>query len=133
MGVCPLTWPGCDPQSHVCSHLLPRVRWYHGHLSGKEAEKLLLEKGRPGSFLVRESQSKPGDFVLSVLTKQPDKEDHRPPVTHIMIRFQVGGEARAGAGLRGGSSGQAPHCRPTARWEVRRGRRGAVRLPQRPG
>ncbi|KAM5267015.1 tyrosine-protein phosphatase non-receptor type 11-like isoform 9-T9 [Hipposideros larvatus] len=65
-------------------------RWYHGHLSGKEAEKLLLEKGRPGSFLVRESQSKPGDFVLSVLTKQPDKEDHRPPVTHIMIRFQMG-------------------------------------------
>uniref|UniRef100_A0A8C2TG71 protein-tyrosine-phosphatase n=1 Tax=Coturnix japonica TaxID=93934 RepID=A0A8C2TG71_COTJA len=41
-------------------------RWYHGHLTGKEAEKLLTEKGKPGSFLVRESQSKPGDFVLSV-------------------------------------------------------------------
>uniref|UniRef100_A0A8C3JZT3 protein-tyrosine-phosphatase n=1 Tax=Calidris pygmaea TaxID=425635 RepID=A0A8C3JZT3_9CHAR len=40
-------------------------RWYHGHLTGKEAEKLLTEKGKPGSFLVRESQSKPGDFVLS--------------------------------------------------------------------
>uniref|UniRef100_A0A7N5J9Y4 protein-tyrosine-phosphatase n=1 Tax=Ailuropoda melanoleuca TaxID=9646 RepID=A0A7N5J9Y4_AILME len=41
-------------------------RWYHEHLSGKEAEQLLMEKGRPGTFLVRESQSKPGDFVLSV-------------------------------------------------------------------
>ncbi|KAF6198614.1 hypothetical protein GE061_008366 [Apolygus lucorum] len=63
-------------------------RWFHGHLSGKEAEKLILEKGKNGSFLVRESQSKPGDFVLSVRTD--DK------VTHVMIRchdykYDVGG------------------------------------------
>lgn len=55
-----------------------RSRWFHGHLSGKEAEKLILEKGKNGSFLVRESQSMPGDFVLSVRTD--DK------VTHVMIR-----------------------------------------------
>nr|CAD7202353.1 unnamed protein product [Timema douglasi] len=55
-------------------------RWFHGHLSGKEAEKLILEKGKNGSFLVRESQSKPGDYVLSVRT------DDR--VTHVMIRCQ---------------------------------------------
>lgn len=58
-----------------------RCRWFHGHLSGKEAEKLILERGKNGSFLVRESQSKPGDFVLSVRTD--DK------VTHVMIRTQV--------------------------------------------
>uniref|UniRef100_A0A2I3FRY6 protein-tyrosine-phosphatase n=1 Tax=Nomascus leucogenys TaxID=61853 RepID=A0A2I3FRY6_NOMLE len=28
-------------------------RWFHGHLSGKEAEKLLTEKGKHGSFLLR--------------------------------------------------------------------------------
>ncbi|MCL4127450.1 UNVERIFIED_CONTAM: hypothetical protein GTU68_054742, partial [Idotea baltica] len=55
-------------------------RWFHGHLSGREAEKLILEKGKNGSFLVRESQSKPGGYVLSVRTD--DK------VTHVMIRFQ---------------------------------------------
>ncbi|XP_014483754.1 PREDICTED: tyrosine-protein phosphatase corkscrew-like isoform X2 [Dinoponera quadriceps] len=55
-------------------------RWFHGHLSAKEAERLMLERGKNGSFLVRESQSKPGDFVLSVRT------DDR--VTHVMIRFQ---------------------------------------------
>ncbi|XP_043919015.1 tyrosine-protein phosphatase non-receptor type 11-like, partial [Protopterus annectens] len=67
-------------------------RWYHGHLSGKEAEKLLIDKGKPGSFLVRESQSKPGDFVLSVLTSEEKLEngDRRPKVTHVMIRFQDG-------------------------------------------
>ncbi|KAB7496168.1 Tyrosine-protein phosphatase non-receptor type 11 [Armadillidium nasatum] len=63
-------------------------RWFHGHLSGREAEKLILEKGKNGSFLVRESQSKPGGYVLSVRTD--DK------VTHVMIRcennkYDVGG------------------------------------------
>ncbi|XP_037937457.1 tyrosine-protein phosphatase corkscrew [Teleopsis dalmanni] len=55
-------------------------RWFHGNLSGKEAEKLILERGKNGSFLVRESQSKPGDFVLSV--RADDK------VTHVIIRWQ---------------------------------------------
>ncbi|KAL7743428.1 hypothetical protein ACLKA6_018570 [Drosophila palustris] len=55
-------------------------KWFHGNLSGKEAEKLILERGKNGSFLVRESQSKPGDFVLSVRT------EHN--VTHVMIRWQ---------------------------------------------
>ncbi|KAK3105116.1 hypothetical protein FSP39_017556 [Pinctada imbricata] len=54
-------------------------RWFHGHISGKEAEKVLMEKGKNGSYLVRESQSKPGDFVLSV--RCDDK------VTHVMICF----------------------------------------------
>ncbi|KAG5674095.1 hypothetical protein PVAND_004081 [Polypedilum vanderplanki] len=55
-------------------------RWFHGNLSGRDAEKLILERGRNGSFLVRESQSKPGDYVLSV--RNDDK------VTHVMIRWQ---------------------------------------------
>uniref|UniRef100_A0A1Q3FVE6 protein-tyrosine-phosphatase n=1 Tax=Culex tarsalis TaxID=7177 RepID=A0A1Q3FVE6_CULTA len=67
--------------------------WFHGNLSGKEAERLILERGKNGSFLVRESQSKPGDFVLSVRTE--DK------VTHVMIRwhenkYDVGGGQQFG-------------------------------------
>lgn len=66
-------------------------RWFHGHLSGREAEKLLTEKGKNGSFLVRESQSHPGDFVLSVRTgdDKTDSTDSKPKVTHVMIRCQV--------------------------------------------
>lgn len=67
-------------------------RWFHGHLSGREAEKLLTEKGKNGSFLVRESQSHPGDFVLSVRTgddKTDTSSDSKPKVTHVMIRCQV--------------------------------------------
>ena len=65
-------------------------RWFHGPLSGKEAEKLLMEKGKHGSFLVRESQRYPGDFVLSVVTGD-DKwksNDGKSKVSHVMIRCQ---------------------------------------------
>ncbi|CAG9091930.1 unnamed protein product [Plutella xylostella] len=63
-------------------------RWYHGQLTAKEAERMMLENGKNGSFLVRESQSQPGDFVVSVRTR-----DH---VTHIIIRrhgglYDIGG------------------------------------------
>ena len=41
-------------------------RWFHGKVTGFDAETLLLERGFDGSFLVRPSQSNPGDFTLSV-------------------------------------------------------------------
>ncbi|XP_052002954.1 tyrosine-protein phosphatase non-receptor type 6-like isoform X2 [Xyrauchen texanus] len=70
-------------------------RWYHGHLSGPNAEKLLRERDEPGTFLVRESLSKPGDFVLSVLTDDQTSAGRR--VSHIKImcnndRYTVGGK-----------------------------------------
>ena len=65
-------------------------RWFHGSLSGPDAERLLLDKGKNGSFLVRESQSKPGDYVLSV--RADDK------VTHVMIRQQPNGKCDVGGG-----------------------------------
>eukprot|EP00042_Codosiga_hollandica_P055939 m.794023 g.794023 ORF g.794023 m.794023 type:complete len:597 (+) comp59236_c0_seq3:99-1889(+) len=63
-------------------------RWFHGQLSGKDSEKLLVEQAQDGGFLVRASQSKPGDFVLSVRCN--DK------ISHVMIRnknnkYDVGG------------------------------------------
>uniref|UniRef100_A0A8C6P1F2 protein-tyrosine-phosphatase n=1 Tax=Nothobranchius furzeri TaxID=105023 RepID=A0A8C6P1F2_NOTFU len=77
-------------------------RWYHGHLSGKDAEKLLTDKGKAGSFLVRESQSQPGDFVLSVLTNEEkhDNVDRKTKVTHVMIRCQKDGKYDVGGGER---------------------------------
>ncbi|XP_034266893.1 tyrosine-protein phosphatase non-receptor type 6 isoform X1 [Pantherophis guttatus] len=82
-------------------------RWYHGHLSGPAAEALLQAKTAPWTFLVRESLSKPGDFVLSVLTDQPKPRtdvtgahsQERLKVTHIKImcekgQYTIGGTAR---------------------------------------
>ncbi|XP_023559456.1 tyrosine-protein phosphatase non-receptor type 6 isoform X3 [Octodon degus] len=61
-------------------------RWYHGHMSGMQAEALLQAKSEPWTFLVRESLSQPGDFVLSVLNDQPKAGVGSPlKVTHIKI------------------------------------------------
>ncbi|XP_048006504.1 tyrosine-protein phosphatase corkscrew-like [Leguminivora glycinivorella] len=55
-------------------------KWFHGVMSAKEAEQLIMEKGKNGSYLVRESQAHPGEFVLSVRA--------RGRVSHVMIRRQ---------------------------------------------
>lgn len=68
--------------------VLSCLRWYHGHLSGPNAEKLLTARDDPGTFLVRESLSKPGDFVLSVLTDEVSKTGQKR-VSHIKIMCQV--------------------------------------------
>ncbi|XP_069769297.1 tyrosine-protein phosphatase non-receptor type 6-like, partial [Narcine bancroftii] len=65
-------------------------RWYHGHLSGTVAESLLAEKQVPWTFLVRESLSQPGDFVISVTTdvEREVEGTNRLKVTHIKIMFK---------------------------------------------
>ncbi|XP_030030123.2 tyrosine-protein phosphatase corkscrew isoform X2 [Manduca sexta] len=55
-------------------------KWFHGVMSAKEAEHLIMEKGKNGSFLVRESLAHPGEYVLSVRV--------RGRVSHVMIRRQ---------------------------------------------
>uniref|UniRef100_A0AAR2LQJ6 protein-tyrosine-phosphatase n=1 Tax=Pygocentrus nattereri TaxID=42514 RepID=A0AAR2LQJ6_PYGNA len=64
-------------------------RWYHGHLSGPSAEKLLRERDESGTFLVRESLSNPGDFVLSALTDEVSNSGRR--VSHIKIMYSHNG------------------------------------------
>uniref|UniRef100_A0A3P8X2G6 protein-tyrosine-phosphatase n=1 Tax=Cynoglossus semilaevis TaxID=244447 RepID=A0A3P8X2G6_CYNSE len=64
-------------------------RWFHGHLSGTNAEKMLGTRDEPGTFLVRESLSEPGDFVLSALTDGISKSGGRR-VSHIKIKCQNG-------------------------------------------
>lgn len=53
-------------------------RWYHGRIDGKTAEGL-LHRGQKNTFLVRESISKPGSFVISVKTSDTE-------VTHVMVQ-----------------------------------------------
>jgi len=48
--------------------------WFHGRIKRTDAEKILLLNGHHGSFLIRESESKPGDYSLSV--KEGDGVKH---------------------------------------------------------
>ncbi|KAL9957084.1 hypothetical protein ACROYT_G038676 [Oculina patagonica] len=40
--------------------------WFHGKITRAQAEELLLKQKIDGAFLIRESESTPGDFSLSV-------------------------------------------------------------------
>ncbi|RNA26896.1 tyrosine- phosphatase corkscrew isoform X2 [Brachionus plicatilis] len=55
-------------------------RYFHGAISGQEATKLLQDKGKPGSYLVRESRSEPQNYVLCVRC-----ENNR--VVHLIIKY----------------------------------------------
>ena len=56
-----------------------RRDWFHGSMGREEAESVLKEHGfTEGLFLVRESSTSIGDFVLSVV--------HEGDVIHYQIR-----------------------------------------------
>jgi tyrosine-protein phosphatase non-receptor type 11 len=57
-------------------------RYYHGCISGTDATNLLLEKAKPGSYLVRESRSDPQNYVLCVRC-----ENNK--IVHLIISFTV--------------------------------------------
>jgi hypothetical protein len=40
--------------------------WFHGRIKRQEAEKILLQRSVNGGFLLRESESTPGEYSLSV-------------------------------------------------------------------
>lgn len=42
--------------------------WFHGKITRKQAQEGLLQVQHEGAFLIRESESSPGDFSLSVRT-----------------------------------------------------------------
>lgn len=41
-------------------------QWYHGRITRANAEEILTKQPHNGAFLIRESESTPGDFSLSV-------------------------------------------------------------------
>uniref|UniRef100_A0A671YCS3 RAS p21 protein activator 1 n=1 Tax=Sparus aurata TaxID=8175 RepID=A0A671YCS3_SPAAU len=52
----------------VCLSVLLFFRWYHGKLDRTIAEERLRQARNPGSYLIRESDRRPGSFVLSFLS-----------------------------------------------------------------
>lgn len=41
-------------------------RWYSGRISRQLAEEILMKRNHLGAFLIRESESSPGEFSVSV-------------------------------------------------------------------
>eukprot|EP00050_Salpingoeca_kvevrii_P021428 m.110437 g.110437 ORF g.110437 m.110437 type:complete len:506 (+) comp9340_c0_seq2:147-1664(+) len=66
---------GYIPSNYVAKiQSIEAEEWYHGRIKRGEAEKILLNNAQPGGFLIRESESKPGDYSLSV--READNVKH---------------------------------------------------------
>ena len=63
-------------------------RWFHGSITGREAEALLLDKGQEGSYLIRASTHSPGNYVLSA---RINGEIAHVIIHHQDSNFSVGG------------------------------------------
>ncbi|XP_051634872.1 GRB2-related adapter protein isoform X2 [Manacus candei] len=59
---------GCPRESRAARVAQPGVppRWYAGRISRQLAEKQLLKRNHVGAFLIRDSESTPGEFSISV-------------------------------------------------------------------
>lgn len=58
---------GYIPSNYVApAASLKSEEWFFGPIKRVDAEKMLLMHGESGSFLIRESESKPGDYSLSL-------------------------------------------------------------------
>lgn len=56
-----------DTSSNTIFTAPPENQWYHGRLDRFTAEERLWDATKMGSYLVRESDRKPGSYVLSYL------------------------------------------------------------------
>lgn len=57
--------PVCPGYPLTLGDLLAR-RWFFGKIPRAKAEEILNKQRHDGAFLIRESESAPGDFSLSV-------------------------------------------------------------------
>ncbi|XP_026994157.2 ras GTPase-activating protein 1 isoform X1 [Tachysurus fulvidraco] len=58
-----------EEEAVFCLSAPPTNQWYHGKLDRTIAEERLRKAKTPGSYLIRESDRRPGSFVLSFLSK----------------------------------------------------------------
>lgn len=82
--------PSALPTAHVSESAPANERWFAGRMPRGKADQL-LEAASPGTYLIRESDSRPGDYSLSVVYGA---------VKHIKInrrgiKYEVAPDARA--------------------------------------
>lgn len=69
-------------------HAPSETQWYHGRLDRYQAEERLWEASKLGSYLVRESDRKPGSYVLSYLGRTGINHFR---ITAVCGDFYIGG------------------------------------------
>ncbi|XP_026480946.1 tyrosine-protein kinase SRK2-like [Ctenocephalides felis] len=89
---------GYVPKHYVAPFNSPQKDWFFGNLTPRQAKKLLMKSKYPkGTFLVRNSQSKPSNYVLSIKKGSPCEGYY---VRHIRIKpygehsFHIGSDKK---------------------------------------
>ncbi|XP_014294601.1 ras GTPase-activating protein 1 [Halyomorpha halys] len=81
-----------DPEEIVGNETVPNAppetQWYHGRLDRYTSEERLCQAAKMGSYLVRESDRKPGSYVLSYLGKTGINHFR---ITAVCGDFYIGG------------------------------------------
>lgn len=78
---------GYAPSSYLVEkspNSLETYEWYNKNISRDKAEKLLLDTGKEGAFMVRDSRT-PGTYTVSVFTKAIISENN-PCIKHYHIK-----------------------------------------------
>ncbi|XP_030252500.1 tyrosine-protein kinase ITK/TSK [Sparus aurata] len=87
---------GFVPSTYVavkCGNNFDRFEWYNKNITRGEAEELLMNEGKEGAFMVRDSRQA-GVYTVSVFTKAPGSNGEKNPrVKHYQIRQTEAGEA----------------------------------------
>uniref|UniRef100_A0A8C7NXJ3 Cytoplasmic protein n=1 Tax=Oncorhynchus mykiss TaxID=8022 RepID=A0A8C7NXJ3_ONCMY len=86
----PLSPPGSPQIGHMapaCEGKFAGRDWYYGGVTRHQAELVLNERGQEGDFLIRDSESSPSDFSVSL--KAPGKNKHfKVQCSHCMYIFR---------------------------------------------
>lgn len=69
--------------------IFPSCRWFHGRTSRSVACQRLEEDGRAGAYLIRESESARGNFVLSFMDSET--RVHHFKISCKLGRYNIGG------------------------------------------
>lgn len=81
--------PPDEPDLGDSAHYAPsETLWYHGRLDRYQAEERLWQSNKLGSYLVRESDRKPGSYVLSYLGRTGMNHFR---ITAVCGDFYIGG------------------------------------------
>ncbi len=89
---CKITYVAQSISHQSCTHTHCFHSWFHGKIDRDLASKRLHAVGRPGAYLVRNSESTPGSFVLTFLDKE--KRAFNYMVHHKDGLYNASGQSR---------------------------------------
>lgn len=75
--------------AHQAAFSLCFYRWFFGKIPRAKAEEMLNKQRHDGAFLIRESESAPGDFSLSVKWVTTQMVTNKENISHVQFPLNI--------------------------------------------